>query len=163
VTPDQADDLGAALPDHVLLYETGSGTNRPVVLGSADTLPARTSLLVTVCGLDAIDQPAGTLFADTDPIPDAWLTTLDGRRVWSWDGLVAWLASLPACPTADGTVAPQVAALLMMDECLDSIGLFGCLGRLMDERGLSLVMMGDTSGPAPRLRTAFTQAAEVER
>ncbi len=158
VTPEQADELGGALPDHVLFYEIDSGTNRPAMISAAGALPKRTSLLITVCGLDAIGQPAATLFADTDRIPNAWLTEMDGQRVWSWDGLVAWFASLPDGSTATGAPAPQVAALLMMDECLDSIGLFTCLGRLMDEHGLSLVMMGDTSGPAPRLRTAFTEA-----
>jgi len=163
VTPEQADELGGVLPDHVLLYEADSGASRPAMISNAGVLPTRTSLLITVCGLDVVGQPAAKLFADADRIPDAWLTELDGKHVWSWDGLVAWFGSLPAGSTAVDDSVPQVAALLMMDECLDSIGLFACLGRLMDERGFSLVLMGDTSGPAPRLRTAFTLRAEADR
>ncbi len=161
LTPTEVDELGGVLQDHVLFYETASGVGRHRVGETAATLPARTSLLVTVCDLGVVGHTADSVFGPDAPIPASWLTPHDDRSVWSWDGLVAWLGAQTACPEGAATPPPQLVVLLGMDECLDSIGLFACVGRLMDELEIPLVIMGDTSGPEPRLRSAYTLAPDV--
>ncbi len=160
LTPAEVDDLGGALPDHVVIYETDSGAGRDVVRGRAADLPLRTSLLVTVAGLGAVGRPSGELAPPSAPLPETWLTPTDDGPVWSWDGLRALLEQLPDRPAGAAAPPPALPALLGLDDCLDSVGLFACLGRLMSSPRFPLVMIGDTSGPAPRLRTACVDAPE---
>lgn len=158
--PAAVDVLGAVLPEHVVLYEADSGCGRPVARSAAVALPTRTSLLITVVGLGAIGRPAPDPTPTEAPLPEAWLTPTDAGPVWSWDGLLALLDDLPDRPVRAAEPPPALIALLGLDACRDSLGLFDCLGRLMVVPGRPLVLLGDTSGPEPRLRTAYALAPE---
>ena len=159
--PADIDALVDALPEHVLLYEVDSGVGHSVVRSVADVLPARTSLLLTVAGLDAIGGDARDATPPDRPVPSDWLSPGDDGPVWSWDGLRALLADLPDRPPGAEAPTPHLPALLRLGACRDGVGLFDCLGRLMDPSRCPLVLLGDTSGPEPRLRTAYLDGEEA--
>jgi hypothetical protein len=93
-------------------------------------LPARTSLAVPV-------------------VP------LSGVEARGWDALLDDLCGPAGLIARAGAGTPAAPALLRLDDCLDSIGLFAALDRLMEERGVPLFVLGEVRGPAPRLRTAY--------
>jgi hypothetical protein len=143
------DALGGLLPDHVVLAELGAGDPAPLPQPQPIVWPVRTSLAVVVCGLDRVNSPRQRI----DPaavLPEGHFTATERGAVWSWTGLELWLqANLP--PQG----VPRVAALLRLDDCDDAIGLFAAAGRIMAGIDVPVILMGDTSGPAPRLRTAY--------
>lgn len=146
------DALGERLPDHVVLAEIGSGNPAPLPVAAAPVWPGRTSLAVVVAGLAAVDRPRDRI----DPLgllPDSHFTETDRGQLWSWPGLLRWCEerALPDLP-AD---VPAALALLQLDACDDALGLFETIGRFMDEKAVPVVLIGDTSGPEPRLRTAY--------
>ncbi|MBC8424980.1 hypothetical protein H8E07_12720 [bacterium] len=127
-------------PDYLVLHAPAAGARR--------NLPRQASLLVTVTGLSDVGRVPGSSATGTATVPEAWLTPGDSGPVWSWDGVVAYLRD--AAPTV-----PHAAALLEMEDCADSIGLFDCVGRIMSELEIPLILMGDVAGDEPRLRTAY--------
>lgn len=133
-----------AAADAVLFVELGAAAGAPVrpPASPPDPWPRRTSLAVVVQGLSALGRPAGEV------LPGA------GAEPWSWDDAFASLsAELARVPRG----IPVLAALLQLDGCDDSLGLFAFLGRIMTEARVPVITVGDTSGPAPRLRTAYRE------
>ncbi len=98
--------------------------------------PARTSLAVPVVSL-------------SDAAARGWDAMLD--ELCGPDGLLA----RPAAGT------PAAPALLRLDDCLDSLGLFAALDRLMEARGVPLFVLGEVRGPEPRLRAAYRTAGPL--
>jgi len=126
--------------DHVVLHAPPPG--------AAVDLPRSTSLVLTVTGLSDVGCAPGPAATGAEPVPAAWLTPGESGPVWSWDGVLAYLAD--AAPTV-----PHAAALLEMEACDDSPGLFDCVGRIMSDLGIPLVLLGDAAGDARGLRTAY--------
>jgi len=151
VTPAEIDQLGDSLPDHVVIYEAAAT--------GAAALPRRASLVITVSGLSGLGRPPTGAATGEVPVPAHWLSRGDQDPVWSWDGIVAFLDSLAPRAESGEEPVPQVAALLEMDTCTDSIGLFGCVERIMTDLGIPLVLLGSAAGAEPYLQTAYVLTA----
>jgi len=134
-------------PDHLVLHAPAAGA-RPA-------LPPHASLVVTVTGLSDVGRAPGISATGTATVPEAWLTPGDSGPVWSWDGIIAYLQAAALDSTEGPSPVPHAAALLEMSDCADSIGLFDCIGRIMVDLNLPLVLLGDAAGDEPRLRTAY--------
>ncbi len=150
--PADVDALAGPLPDHVLLVEADGSAGKPLTLHRDDEprLPARTSLAVPVIGLSCIGRSVAEVLHRYGELPHDHIIS-DPEAPWDWDRTEALLrAYLDRIPAG----VPVLPALLQMDECDDSIGLFEFAGRVMEDLGIPVVLMGDTSGPEPRLRTA---------
>ncbi|MHB8080115.1 MAG: selenium cofactor biosynthesis protein YqeC [Candidatus Krumholzibacteriia bacterium] len=154
LAPEQADALGGLLPRHVVLVEADGSAGRPVKLLRDDepVWPARTSLAIVVMGLSAVGRPIGAVLHRHGRLPAPWLPD-DPAAVWSWDlmfrllhGAGGYLAHVPAG-------VPVVVALTQLAACADSVGLFGFVGRIMDEAGLPLIVLAELAGAQPHLRT----------
>lgn len=143
------DRLGAALTDHVLIHEAVGAT--------AADLPRHVSLAITVTGLSDVGRAPTEAATGAEPPPKAWLTAGDPAPVWSWDGVVAFLAA--AAPGGRRPV-PHVAALMEVEACADGIGLFACVERIMTDLAIPLVTLGSASDEGMHLRTACAQPDE---
>jgi hypothetical protein len=121
--------LDAAAVDDLAGEQPGS-----VVLAAAASadpvLPARTSLVMPVVPL--------TGFAER-----------------GWDELTDVVCGPVGLLSRAAPGTPAAPALLRLDDCLDSIGLFAALGRLMAERDVPLLVLGEVRGPQPRLRAVY--------
>ncbi|HPF35881.1 MAG TPA: hypothetical protein P5571_09950 [Candidatus Krumholzibacteria bacterium] len=144
--PDAADDA----VDRLVLTELDPGRGghvRPPVL-PPDPWPRRTSLAVVVQSLAPLGRPAREILPGAADDP------------WTWDDAFAALGlELARVPAG----VPVLAALLQLDACDDGIGLFAYLDRVMGEGAVPVVVLGDTSGPRPRLRTAYRDDGDPER
>ena len=156
LSPGSVDSLGGMMPDRVVLVEADGSAGHPVKLHDAvdPPLPSRTSLAVAVIGLSAVGRPAAEVLHRHGRASDGHLR-LSGDDVWDWDHTLRLLARPDGYLGRCSPGVPVAIALLQMDECDDAIGLFGCVGRIMSELAVPVVIMGDTSGASPRLRTAF--------
>jgi len=86
-----------------------------------------------------------------------WIAWAPRAPVWSWDGVVAFLAA--AAPGGRRPV-PHVAALMEVEACADGIGLFACVERIMTDLAIPLVTLGSASDEGMHLRTACAQPDE---
>ena len=75
-----------------------------------------------------------------------------------WDALLDEICGPAGLLARAAAGTPAAPALLRLDDCLDSIGLFAALDRLMEERGVPIFVLGEVRGPQPRLRAAFRAA-----
>jgi len=152
---DQADSLGRLLPDHVVLVEADGSAGHPVKLHRDDepVLPARTSLAVPVIGLSSVGMKPEKALHRLGRLPDEYLG-LTPDEPWNWDNMKALLSPPAGYLGRIPAGVPVLLALLQMDECDDAIGLFSFAGQVMEELNLPVMVMGDTSGPEPRLKTA---------
>lgn len=155
LSPAAVDALGGILPGHVILVEADGSAGRPVKLHHGDDpdLPRRTSLAIPVIGLSAIGRPSSAVLHRQGRVADDRLC-LVADEPWSWEQMIRLLARPDGYLGRIPEGVPVAIALLQMDECDDALGLFECVGRIMEELDVPVVVMGDTSGPAPRLRTA---------
>ncbi|MDO9694682.1 MAG: hypothetical protein Q7W56_08105 [Candidatus Latescibacteria bacterium] len=157
-------DAVAAALDEAALYDAGAPClcceMGPAALDAAavDALaaehPDRVVLVAAATSVAAL--PSRTSLA----LPVVPLTSAAGR---GWDALLDEIcgpAGLLACAAAGTPAAP---ALLRLDDCLDSIGLFAALDRLMEERGVPIFVLGEVRGPQSRLRAAFRAAGPPPR
>lgn len=166
IPPADVDALGGILPGHVILVEADGSAKLPVKLhGEGDpALPARTSLAVVVVGLSAVGRPPAEVLHRIGRRSADHLGLADDEP-WNWEHMMRLLGRPAGYLGRIGGHVPVMAALLQMDECDDAIGLFEFAGRVMEELAVPVVMMGDTSGPEPRLRTAchFAQDGDEPR
>jgi len=154
VTPAEADELGRLLPRHVVLVEADGSAGLPVKLHRDDepVWPARTSLAIVVMGLSAVGRPIGEVLHRHGRLPAPEMPR-DPAEVWSWElmfrllhGPGGYLARVPPG-------VPVALALTQLAACADAVGLFGFIGRVMDEAGVPLVVLGELAGGQPQLRT----------
>lgn len=152
--PSDVDELSNLLPDHVVLVEADGSSGLPVKLHRDDEprFPARTSLAIPVVGLSCIGAQPGRVLHRIGRLAHDHLE-LAPDEPWNWDHAIALLARPDGYLGRIPVGVPVLLALLQMDECDDAIGLFSFVGRAMDELDLPVVLLGDTSGPEPRLRT----------
>lgn len=152
--PAQADLLGGLLPRHVVLVEADGSAGLPVKLHRDDepVWPARTSLAILVLGLSALGRPVGEVLHRHGRLPAPGLPR-DPAEAWSWDlmfrllhGQGGYLSRVPAG-------VPVAVALTQLAACADSVGLFGFVGRVMEEAGVPLVVLAELAGERPQLRT----------
>ncbi len=152
--PAQADLLGGLLPRHVVLVEADGSAGLPVKLHRDDepVWPARTSLAILVLGLSALGRPVGEVLHRHGRLPAPGLPR-DPAEAWSWDlmfrllhGPGGYLSRVPAG-------VPVAVALTQLAACADSVGLFGFVGRVMEEAGVPLVVLAELAGERPQLRT----------
>jgi NAD(P)-dependent dehydrogenase (short-subunit alcohol dehydrogenase family) len=150
---DEAEFADAGAP--CLCCEMGpTGLDAAAVDVLAAEHPGRVVLVAAATAVAAL--PARTSLA----LPVVPLTSAPER---DWDALLDEIcgpAGLLACAAAGMPAAP---ALLRLDDCLDSIGLFAALDRLMEERGVPIFILGEVRGPQPRLRAAFRAAGPSPR
>jgi len=153
--PDDVDALGGLLPGHVVLVEADGSAGLPVKLHAAHDpdLPARTSLAVPVVGLSALGESADHVLHRHGRISADRLELTEGEPL-AWSHLLNLLAGPDGYLGRVAPGVPTMVALLQMDENDDAIGLFETVGGIMDDLDVPVVLMGDTSGPEPRLRTA---------
>lgn len=151
----EADSLGRLLPDHVVLVEADGSAGYPIKLHRDDepVLPSRTSLAVPVIGLSSVGAKPEKALHRLGRLPDDHLG-LSPDESWNWDNMKALLAPPAGYLARIPAGVPVLLALLQMDECDDAIGLFSFAGQVMEEFDLPVIVMGDTSGPEPRLKTA---------
>ncbi len=161
LAPEQVDRLAELCPDRVVLVEADGSAGLPLKLHRDDepVWPGRTSLAVAVVGLAGFEErldaavhrwgrlPAGPLSGLADDTRVGW-PELE-RLVFGPGG---YLDRVPAD-------VPTVVALLQMEQCVDSVGLFGFLARLMGPLGVPIVTMGDLGGGSG-LRTAYREDEE---
>jgi probable selenium-dependent hydroxylase accessory protein YqeC len=156
LTPDEVDALGGSHPGHIVLVEADGSAGLPVKLHRDDEppLPARTSLLMVVVGLSALEQPIARVLHRADRLPHDWLSATSEDGTWLWPTYTALLTHANGYLERLPDDVPKVLTFLQMDDCTDSIGMFGFLGEIMEQARIPLMMIGDTSGPTPRLRVA---------
>lgn len=140
----------AAGPDEeeagVVLTAVDPAVGRPVLLPPADrpALPAETSLVLLAVGVDGVGSRAADVMAEFDAAGPRF-ADLDGDAPWEWDHAERVVrAHLDVLPED----LPVVLVLTGLAEQPDSIGLFACVGRLMAEPRLPIVLFGDP-GTAP--------------
>lgn len=80
---------------------------------------------------------------------------LTGTGEGGWDELVDRICGPGGLLARAGPGVPAATALLRLDDCLDSIGLFAALDRLMAQPDVPLLVLGEVRGPQPRLRAAY--------
>ncbi|MBK7702898.1 MAG: hypothetical protein IPI34_08415 [bacterium] len=113
--------------------------------------------VVLVAAATAVaDLPARTSLA----LPVVPLTPAAER---GWDALLDEICGPAGLLARAAAGTPAAPALLRLDDCLDSIGLFAALDRLMEERGVPIFILGEVRGPQPRLRAAFRAAGPPPR
>jgi probable selenium-dependent hydroxylase accessory protein YqeC len=153
--PADVDALGGLLPGHVVLVEADGSAGLPAKLHNAHDpdLPARTSLAVPVLGLSALGGTPEDVLHRYGRVSDERLELVAGEPL-AWDHLLNLLARPDGYLGRIAAHVPVMVALLQMDENDDAIGLFEAVGGIMDDLDVPVVLLGDTSGPEPRLRTA---------
>ena len=155
IAPEEVDALGGLLPGHVVLVEADGSAGLPLKLHDAGdpALPARTSLAVAVVGLSAVGrEPAAALHRYGRA--DAGHVGLGDGEPVAWEHLLNLLERPRGYLGRVAEGVPIMIALLQMDENDDAIGLFETVGAVMERLAVPVVLLGDTSGPEPRLRTA---------
>ena len=156
LSPGEVDDLHAHCPGRVVLVEADGAAKHPLKLHRDDEplLPSRTSLVLNIAGLSSVGRRASEVVHRFDQTALDRLGCACPDGIWGWDEMLQLLCGPRGYVARIPDGVPQVLGLLQLDECDDSIGLFGFLDRLMTDSGIPLVLAGDTSGPEPRLRTA---------
>lgn len=104
-------------------------------------------LLVAAPAADAALPARATLAVPVVP--------LTGAGEGAWDELVERICGPDGLLARAGPGVPAAPALLRLDDCLDGIGLFAALDRLMAPPGVPLLVLGEVRGPQPRLRAAY--------
>ena len=167
LAPDQVDRIAEFCPGHVVLVEADGSARHPVKLHRSDepVWPRRTSLAVACVGLSALGRPASEVLHRWDRIDRAGLDLENGSVEWDWRRTTGLLLDAGGYRDLVPAETPVVLALLQMDECRDSIGLFSFLDAVMNDDAFPVVAIGDVSGTSPDMRTAFlseTLAGERE-
>ncbi|MBK9302770.1 MAG: hypothetical protein IPM94_02460 [bacterium] len=123
------------------------GGNDPADLDAFAAAHPDRVLLVAAPAADAALPARATLAVPVVP--------LTGSAQDGWDALVERICGPDGLLRRAGAQVPAAPALLRLDDCLDSIGLFAALDRLMAPPGAPLLVLGEVRGPQPRLRAAY--------
>ncbi len=152
------DALAAARPDRHYLADLG-----PEPAGLVNTLPAAadrpaaTGLLLAVVDAAAPGRPPRDVVVPGDAAAAAVARRCDPLAGWSWDDTAAVLAA-----GRDAAALPPWAVVVLgLDHSSDSIGLFGFLGRCVEELGVPVVTVGTIGPDGPDLRTAVEAEGEA--
>ncbi len=159
LTAAQVDELGALLPERVVLAEVDGAAKQPLKLyrSGEPVWPARTSLAFVVMGVSAVGGQVAQRVHRWGRIDFPPLAGVADHALLEWSHLkdlllapAGYLAQVP-----EGV--PAVLALGGLTEQDDSIGLFEFVGQAMAVPALPLVMFCALDGDELRIRMACVE------
>jgi len=142
LAPEQVDELGGLLPDHIILVEVDGARKKPLKLyrEGEPIWPSRTSLAIMVIGVGAVGGKVGEVVHRWGTRPFKGMENLHRESILEWRHLKMLLIDEGGYLDQLPQQVPTVLALAGVAGQDDSIGLFEFVGQCMADARLPLVV-----------------------
>jgi len=163
VPAEVVDDLHLRWPEAVVLVEADGSGGYPVKIHGANepVWPTRTSLVIWVIGLSALDGRVADVLFRQERLTVPWTRTLEPGATWNWQHTRQLLAGSGGYLSRQPEGLPTVLALCQLESLEDGLGLLEFTGQILQQTRIPLVLLCELAEESPQIQ-AVCQETDPE-